>query len=146
MVCACVWSNNKFTSECRRAPSKNTQRYRLFSDNVLTSTVLCHCSSLDINTKSISNETFDSTLFPVVQLEMDGLFLNFSSNCCGIFQRYVFIWFYLQILTWKNIYTWNFGISTNGFIEIRILNINLFRVQIVWSINFALEWFNGSII
>lgn len=38
----------------------NTQRYRLFSDNVLTSTVLCHCSTLNINQHSFSIDTLDA--------------------------------------------------------------------------------------
>lgn len=38
----------------------NTQRYRLFSDNVLTSTVLCHRSTLNINQHSFSIDTLDA--------------------------------------------------------------------------------------
>lgn len=47
-----------------RAP-QSTQQYRLFSGNVLTSTVLCRCTGSIINTKSISKSTHWMS-FPVV--------------------------------------------------------------------------------
>lgn len=51
---------NGLNTQWVKTNARNTQRYRFVSDNVLTSTVLCHCSTLNIN-----RLCFQSTMEPI---------------------------------------------------------------------------------
>lgn len=51
---------NGLNTQWVKTNARNTQRYRFVSDNVLTSTVLCHCSTLNIN-----RLRFHSTMEPI---------------------------------------------------------------------------------